>query len=165
MPRGRLVRPSRRAFFPAIIAVLAAWGLTETAAWPIKTALYPRVIGIPLLVLAVAETVLSLRGKEAAGGGEAMDVSFSDEVPAGVARRRTVSIVAWMVGFYLAISLIGFPRAIPLFICAYLRGQAKEAWSISLLLPAVAWLGFYLLFVRLLHLPFGEGLLWQFLIR
>jgi hypothetical protein len=68
-------------------------------------------------------------------------------------------MIAWMGGFYLAVILIGFSLAIPLFVFAYLRGQAKEAWTISLLLPAVAWLGFYLLFVRLLHLPFVDGLL------
>lgn len=159
------MRFSGRVLFSGAVALLAAWAVAQTVGWPIKTSLYPRVVGIPLLILAAIETVLSLRGKEEAGAGEAMDVALSEEVPPDVAVRRTVAILIWTGGFYLVIILIGFPVAIPLFVLAYLRGQAKEAWIISLLLPALAWLGFYLLFVRLLHTPFADGLLWQALSR
>ena len=161
----RSVRRSGRVFFSGAVALLAAWALAETVGWPIKTALYPRAIGIPLLVLATVETLLSLRRNGEADAGAAMDFALSEEVPPDVAARRTAAIVAWMGGFFLAVILIGFPRAIPLFVFAYLKGQAKEAWIISILLPTLAWLGFDLLFVRLLHVPFAEGLLWQFFFR
>ncbi len=155
------VRLSGRVLFSGAVALLAAWALAETVGWPIKTALYPRAIGIPLLVLAGAETLLSLRRDDQAHAGGAMDFALSEEVAPGLAARRTIGMIAWIGGFYLAVILIGFPRAIPLFVFAYLKGQGKEAWIISILLPALAWLGFDLLFVRLLHIPFAGGLLWQ----
>jgi hypothetical protein len=159
------MRPDGRVLFAGAIALLAAWALLQTVGWPIKTALYARAVGIPLLILAIAETLLCLRGEEETEAREAIDVALSASVPPDVAARRTTVIVAWMVGFYVAVILIGFPRAVPLFVLAYLRGQAKESWILSLLLPALAWLGFYLLFVRLLHLPFADGLLWEVLFR
>jgi hypothetical protein len=147
---------------PAVVALLAAWALVQTIGWPIKTSLYPRAVGIPLLVLAVAETLLCLRHREDTDDGDALDVALSDEVAPDVAARRTAVVVAWIGGFYLAVILIGFPRAIPLFMFGYLKGQGKESWALSILLAALAWLGFDLLFVRLLHTPFADGILWRF---
>jgi hypothetical protein len=144
------------------VALAAAWALVQTIGWPIKTSLYPRAVGIPLLLFAVAETLLSLRRGEETDGGDALDVALSDEVPPDVAARRTADVIAWIGGFYLAVILIGFPRAIPLFMFGYLKGQGKESWALSILLAALAWLGFDLLFVRLLHTPFADGILWRF---
>ena len=159
------MRFSGRVLFSGAVALLAAWAVAQTVGWPIKTALYPRAVGIPLLILAAVETLLCLREKEETGAGGAMDVALSEDVPSDVAKRRTVAVIAWMGGFYLAVILLGFPLAIPLFVFAYLRGQAKEVWFLSALLSGLAWLGFYLLFVRLLHTPFADGLLWQFFLR
>jgi hypothetical protein len=152
-------RRSSRILFSGALALAAAWALVETLSWPIMTALYPRAIGIPLLVLAIAETVLNVTRRDDADGAGATDIAFSSDVPPDVAVRRTVAVVAWMVGFYVAIILIGFPRAVPLFVLAYLRVQGRERWIIALSLAAVAWLAFYLVFVRVLHLPFDDGLL------
>lgn len=155
------MRLSGRVLFAGAVTLAAVWAVVETAGWPLKTSLYPRVVGLPLLILAVVETVLSLREREEPGSAEAMDIGLSADVPPDVAMRRTLTIVGWMGGLYLAIILVGFPWAIPLFVLAYLRGQSKEGWSNSLLLSALAWGSFYMLFIRLLHIPFADGLLWR----
>ncbi len=160
MSRSRL---GGRVLFSGALALAAAWALVETLSWPITAALYPRAIAIPLLLLATAETVLNLTRSDEAEIAEATDVTFSSDVPPDVALQRSAVIAAWMVGFYLAIILIGFPRAVPLFVLAYLRVQGRERWAISLPLAAAAWLGFYLVFIRLLHLPFDGGLLGRLL--
>jgi hypothetical protein len=77
--------------------------------------------------------------------------------------RRTVGIFAWILGFFAAIVVLGFEVAIPLFIAAYLRVEAKAAWWLTAILVALAWVIFDGLFVRLLHLPFPKGLLLRFL--
>lgn len=161
--------------FSLALALGATWALWETWGWPIKTALYPRAVGIPLLLLAAAESFLSLRHEEDAAAPaslsaaktskEIMEVVFAAEVPEPEARRRTALTVIWLVGFLLAVFLVGFPRAIPLFVFAYLKGAGREGWVPSLLLTIVAWAIFQVLFVRLLHLPFADGLLWGMLSR
>jgi hypothetical protein len=45
----------------------------------------------------------------------------------------------------------------------YLKIQSKESWQISITLTAIAWLFFHFLFVRLLTLPFPEGLIFTWL--
>jgi hypothetical protein len=48
---------------------------------------------------------------------------------------------------------------VPLVVFLYLKVQSKERWPLSIALSAGAWLFFYGLFDRLLHLPFPDGVL------
>lgn len=144
--------------FNGLILLAALWALYATRDWSIKTALYPRVVGVPLVALAAAEFVLSLRGEEPEGSGRAMDVQISVSASPALALRRTLATAGWLGGFFLGIILLGFPVAVPVFVFAYLKSHG-ESWGVSILLAAAAWLGFYALFIRLLHLPFGNGLL------
>jgi hypothetical protein len=155
------MQPRLAALFSLFVILFAAWGLLSTLGWPLKTAFYPRAIGLPLLALAAAEFILTMRGAPESTSSGAMDIEFSSGVSAPVALRRTLGIFAWIGGFLAAIVLLGFPIAVPLFVFAYLRAQAREGWLTTLILVAIAWFGFTAVFVRLLHLPFLEGLLFR----
>ena len=79
--------------------------------------------------------------------------SDKKSAPAG---QRTLSMTAWIFGFFAAIWLLGFSVAVPLTILLYLKG-AHERWPISIALACLGWLAFYGLFDHLLHVPFPEG--------
>ena len=64
---------------------------------------------------------------------------------------------AWILGFFAAIVLLGFPIAVPLFVLLYLKGQGREGWVLSIVMTVAVWGLFYGLFDRLLHLPFPAG--------
>lgn len=155
------MQPRLAGLFSLFVIVLAAWGVLSTLGWPLKTAFYPRTIGLPLLALAAAEFILIMRGAPESTSSGAMDIELSQGVAPAVALRRTLGIFAWIGGFLAAIVLLGFPIAVPLFVFAYLRGQAREGWFTTLILVAIAWFAFTAVFVRLLHLPFVEGLLFR----
>jgi hypothetical protein len=142
----------------AAIMVLSGFAVYAASAWPWKAALFPIAIGIPVFCLAAAEVVWALVGS--AGTERAMDFELSADVPAPIAARRTALTVAWMIGFFAAIALIGFPYAVPLFVLLYLRLQGREGWIFSLLFSAAVWGFFHMVFDRLLHLPFPAG--WLF---
>ena len=76
-----------------------------------------------------------------------------------VVRSRAVSIVAWILGFFLAIWLLGFVIAVPVASFLYFRFAGGEKWSISIPLSVAAGTIFYGLFDYFLHLPFPEGTL------
>jgi hypothetical protein len=125
--------------------------------WPYKAALFPRVIGRPLITLGVVEALLCLFGRERTGAGTAADFQMSKEFDAAVVRRRTASIFLWMVGFFALILFAGFPLAVPLFVFAYLRLAGKEGWVATILLTLFSWIFVEGLFSRLLHIPFQDG--------
>jgi hypothetical protein len=132
------------------VAIASAWD------WPAKAALFPLVIAIPLFFLAAAEVVWALLGSAARG---ASDFKLSDHLPQSVALRRTLIATGWILGFFLAIVLLGFPVAVSVFVFAYLRVQGKRGWLFSAIFTAVVWAVFYGLFDLLLHLPFAEGVI------
>ena len=88
-----------------------------------------------------------------------MDFQFTDTVEPALARKRTIAITMWTLGFLGLIVLVGFPLAVPIFIFAYLKIAGRESWTLTIALTAISWLSMEGLFTRLLHLPFPEGLL------
>jgi hypothetical protein len=137
------------------VMLLSAWAAFAALAWPWKAALFPLVISVPLFCLASAEVLWTLLRPEARV--EAKDFQLSDQVPAGVARRRTAAGFAWIVAFLALIVLAGFPVAVPVFLLLYLKLQGKESWTLSVAMTAAVAGVFYLLFDRMLHVPFPDG--------
>ena len=80
-----------------------------------------------------------------------------------VTRRRRYSIISWMVGFFFGIWFLGFSIASAVTTFLYLKVGVGEKWLISVILTVVAWVFFYGLFDRVLHLPFPEGELFYWL--
>jgi hypothetical protein len=153
------MRISASSLFSFFLAVVAAYAVVSAWAWPLKAALFPLVMGIPLLALALVQLVLDLRGNTEAVEGPVMDLALSAEVAPELARRRTRLIFAWMAAFVVLVFLVGFPLAVPLFVFSYLMLQSEAGWWRSLALTAAAWGFFYGLFERLLRFPFGTGLI------
>ena len=79
------------------------------------------------------------------------------------AQRRILVAVAWMVGFFAAVVLLGFPIAVPLFLFLYLKLQGGEGWPLSIGITLAVTALFYGLFDALLHLPFPAGWLFSWL--
>lgn len=129
--------------------------------WRLQARLYPWAIGIPMVVLAVIQVVLDLRGFKAKQSADAtpVDFQFTKEIDPAMAKKRAIVMFSWLLGFFGLIWLLGFPIGIPLMMFAYLKFQGGEPWVLSITLTVIAWLFFYGLFVKLLTLPFPEGLI------
>jgi hypothetical protein len=149
--------PRRASLILAIgVMLLAGYGIYAATAWPWKAALFPLAIGIPLFCLAAVEALWAYFGREGAETAAA-DLQIT---PPG---RSTWIALAWMLAFFAAIVLIGFPYAVPLFVLLYLRFQGGEPWLLSIIITAVVAAVFYGLFDAALHLPFPPGWLLEWL--
>jgi hypothetical protein len=137
------------------VMAVAGYGVIAAWFWPWKAALFPLVIGIPLFVLSAAEALWVLLGTTERG--EVQDFQISHELPEREVIRRSAGAAGWIMAFFAAIVLLGFPVAVPLFVFLYLKVQAKEGWIFSALFTAAAWVFFYGLFDQVLHLPFPQG--------
>ena len=137
------------------IMLVCGYGVITAWDWPSKAALFPLAIGIPLFVLAAAEASWLLLGPREAKT-QAMDFQLSANAKS---LPRTALAIAWMLGCFAAIVLLGFPIAVPLFVLLYLKLQGGEGWLLSIGMTLAVWGIFYGLFDLLLHLPFPAGLL------
>lgn len=138
------MRISGAAAFSAGLAVVAAYAVLTALRWPPKAALFPLVMGIPLLVLALVQMVLDWRA-----------VRPLEDAPQDT--RAALGVLAWMAGFIALVFLLGFPLAVPLFVFGYLTLAGREPWLLSGALALAAWGAFHLLFEKLLHFPFDSG--------
>jgi len=140
-------------------ACVAGYAFYASSGWPFRTALFPRLIALPILVLALIEMALSIWGSEREHEGHAVDFQFTDTVEPALAMKRTIAIMIWTLGFLALIVLVGFPLAVPIFVFAYLKIAGRESWMLTIVLTVTSWLFMEGLFNRFLHLPFPEGLI------
>jgi hypothetical protein len=154
------VRP--QAIFSFIFLIFFIVFVYQAKDWRPQARLYPLVIGIPMLILALIQVIFDLRGVERKPQDDAtpMDFQFSQAtVPPEVARKRAIVMFCWFFGFFAGIWLVGFSIAIALMVFGYLKIQSNEKWPISIILTTVAWVSFWGLFVKLLNLPFPDGMI------
>jgi len=148
----------RARFFLGLgVTIIGAYAFYDSWHWPYKAALFPRLISVPLFLFGLLETSLSLSKAEEKKEGAAVDFEFSTDVDPITARKRTLSLFLWVLGFFALIPLVGFLIAVPLFIFLSLKLEGKESWLVSIVLTACCWLFMEGLFNRLLHIPFAPG--------
>jgi hypothetical protein len=157
-PQRRAFRFNTKATFTLAVAILLLLALYQSRNFGFRAGLFPWVIGIPTLVLAVCQLGKDLLGHEKAKGAPAAWEVAAD-VPPEVAARRTTAIIMWTVGFFLAIWLLGFSYSIPVSMLLYLKFGGKEKWPMALVVTFFTWLFVYGLFERALSIPFPDGLL------
>jgi putative tricarboxylic transport membrane protein len=140
--------------FTLVIVVFFAWTLWEAREWWFRARLFPWAIGFTGLGLALIQlridTASLVRSRHAR-------IEKKTNGQSTLARQRTLGITAWILGFFAAIWLLGFPVAVPLTILLYLKAGARARWPISIALAFLGWLSFYGIFDYLLHVPFPEG--------
>jgi putative tricarboxylic transport membrane protein len=151
-------RFDRRVLFTLCVIVLLSLALWQSRNFGTRAGLFPWVIGTPTLLLALFQLAKDLRGHRKTSAplfeGEA---AVSPEL----ATRRTLVVIGWTVGFFIAIWLLGFSYAVPLTMVLYLKLAGREKWTTIAIMTFCTWLFFYLLFERMLNVPFPDGLIFS----
>ena len=126
-----------------------------------RAALFPWVIGLPCLLLAIyvfaKDSLQSTRRVKVEGAA----LWTEPEVDPIVERHRTLAIGCWIVGFFVAIWIFGFVPASALATFLYLKFGAGEKWPIALALTVACWLFFFVVFDYGLQLPFPAGSIFE----
>jgi len=130
----------------------------QAIGWRMQARLYPFVIGIPMIILALIQVILDLRGYEPKQAADAapVDIQRTLTVAPEVAFKRTINTFGWFLGFFAGIWLVGFSITIPVMVFSYMYFHGKEKLMLAAILTGVAFVFFWMLFVRLLNLPFPD---------
>lgn len=156
-PRGRTLDGATA--FSLLLVVVFACALWTSRDFGLRAGLFPWAVCGPGLVLALAQLARDLRGGRDAPAADDAEAS----VPASVVRRRTLEICLWIVGFWVAIWLLGFSLATLAMTFLYLRVSARERWWMCALLTVAAFAFVYGLFEKGLGVPFPTGQLFAWL--
>jgi putative tricarboxylic transport membrane protein len=153
--------------FSALLVITFAWALWGSRDFGVRAGLFPWAVCAPGLLLGLVQLARDLKGRREAPPGHDVGGEAGPEVPAEVARRRTIEICLWIAAFWLAIWLLGFSLATLVTTIAYLRISARERWTMCAILAASAFAFVYGLFEKGLGVPFPDGqlLVWLGLVR
>jgi heme/copper-type cytochrome/quinol oxidase subunit 2 len=143
--------------FTAVVILLLALALWQSRNFGIRAGLFPWVIGIPTLVLALCQVVKDMKYPKKSHDGAKGEAQLAPNI----VRQRTIAVIGWIVGCFLLIWLITFSWAVPLTILLYLKLAGRERWPLTLIITGCAWLFFYALFERTLNVPFPDGYLFE----
>jgi energy-converting hydrogenase Eha subunit A len=146
-----MVQLNARTVFSLLICLFAALMLFQTFDLRSDAALVPRVIGVPLLLLAGFQFLCDLfpalgtRFSFAGTDKGALDNSSHDE---GSGLKGNYLFVAWMVLFVLAIYFTGVIAGIVIAFFIYLKWLIRQSWMLSVLYTLIFALSVYLIFVQ-----------------
>jgi TctA family transporter len=129
-----------------------------------RSAFFPWAIGMPCLILAIyvfSKEVLT--PKKVIKTATAYAAPEEPEIEPIIERQRTFAIGCWIVGFFIAIFVLGFIPASAIATFLYLKFGAGERWPVTLAITVGCWLFFFALFDYALQMPFPQGALFEWL--
>lgn len=152
------MRDKGRIFMSLSAMVIAAWIVITALKWPLGTALFPVIIGIPVFLMAMGELLLTISEKKHITEKQSTEaLNVSKKMNKASSAPRTLLAFVMVGGLFLLILSLGFQIGVPLFVFLYLKIYGRERWGISMVLTASAWASIYIFFIRILNFPFQEG--------
>ena len=144
--------------FMILVFALALW---QSRKFDFRTGLFPWAIGIPVFCLTLVQLIMDLSGTGKKASSTPL-AEIGSDLPVEVVNRRTAGIFSWIVGYFVAIWLLGFSVGVPLCTFIHLKIFGREKWPITLVYTASAWAMIYGIFDLVLHVPFppGQLLVW-----
>ncbi len=150
------MRSTERVITDSVVLGLLVFFVALAVGYPPQAKLVPLVVGVPALILMIAEYSHQMRRRKPVAG-EAED---KDAEPR-VMLRTELGYVAWFGWLSLGSYLLGFRISIPLFMFPILRFRFKQSLRTSVLLTAAVWVVLYVGFERLLRVPLDCGVLFH----
>lgn len=142
-----------------VVFAVGVWQMQMfTPAYPLRAKLFPLLVAVPMLVIAVyqvATELIGARRKVAAPPREApIDESGEPAAPSSAQLRQGV---LWFVAFFIALWALGFLVAVPLFTFTYFVFAGGDRWYWGLLGGVVSLALLWGMFDQWLHIPLLHG--------
>jgi putative tricarboxylic transport membrane protein len=152
-------RLSYGALFSFGMIVVFAMALWTALSWPPRARIFPFAIFGPVLILAILNFVKDLRRQP---WTEALKQTIAEaNLDESSFTKRTRDILVWIVGFFLALWLLGFPLGIPLATFLYLKVASREGWLTSIVVTVGTWAFIVGVFGHFLDFVFPEPALFN----
>jgi TctA family transporter len=165
LPRGRFsVRPEDLLY--VFFLGVGGWMLVQAQGWEFGARVGPTAVGTALMIcggLSFFYVLFSGRGHMEAADvshrGIHMDLTADDGHGALKVMARGAVFFGWIIGFIISMALIGLIPTVPLVIIAFMRLEGRERWPLTLIYAAVMTVGVYVIFDRIIHVPWPNTVL------
>jgi TctA family transporter len=152
-----------RQVFPALLLGLFGVMMWQAQGWDWQAKIVPVIVCSAALIFGVLSLLADIFGAQptvASAGEVGGQGKMHMDVVADLAHVSTRAILAragmffgWMIGFLGSMALIGLIPTVPIFIIGYMRLEGREKWRIVLPMAIVMTALIYVVFDRLLSIP------------
>lgn len=152
------------AAFTALTLVAAVGAFVWALQWPFRSQFFVLVVSVPLAVLTACQLALAIRawGRTGAHAKRGMDLRLGGSLPPEVVARRGLAFTGWVVGFGVALWLLGFVAGGLLMVVLYMAIAMRE--RLGAIAGMVVSLGLVFFLMRtVLHIPLPRSALLQML--
>ena len=161
--------------FYLLIIGLIGYMLITAQAWDFRAKVAPTIVGTVALAFALlsfANQVLrrpgfgqaAAIGMTRADGSREMHMDLHTDMSHLTTRtviERAAAFFGWLLAFMGSMATIGLIPTIPVFVIAYMRLEGRERWTLVLPQAAVLTVLVYIVFHRLLTIPWPATLIGQ----
>jgi TctA family transporter len=169
LPRGSFsVQPADLAY--VFFLGIAAWMLVEAQGWFFNARIGPTFVAGTLLIAGTISLIWVLfSGRGSADpvaddtDGIHMDLAADDELAPRIVATRAAQFFGWYLFFLAGTALIGLIPTVPLMIAGYMRAEAREPWRLSLAIALGATLFIWIVFDRMVGVPWPHSYLGEWL--
>ena len=127
--------------------------------WNSMTSLFPRVVGIPMLVLMIIILAIDFKSGLGEDKSEAADKALKFKTR----HIRMIKYFAWLVGFVVLTWAIGIQYTIPIYIFSYMKVEGKYSWLKCGIYAVATTVFITILFVYIFRVAWPEGALFRIL--
>jgi len=155
-----------RIMLPAIwclAALLFATALATSTEWALPARLMPQTVSVVgLIVIAFSGVNVYLRRRRGETIVKPREIKEGDSLDLLSDRAfyaRMGVMLAWLLSIFAGTLLIGLLPTLLLFMIAYMHVEGKEPWIRTLVIALVIWAGMFILFDKLLVMPWPQSYL------
>ena len=170
---ARRLRFDPTVLFHAFMIGLIAVMVVEASGWSFSARIVPLIVGLPAILFILTAAIPQLwpaHHKPASRGDKADDrfghmdiVSETGHLDRATILLRAGLFFAWLVAFMLSMSAIGLIPTVFLFVLAYMRLEGRERWTLVLPQAIALTLFMYVVFDRLLAIPWPPTMLGEYI--
>lgn len=149
-----MVHGVEKIIFTSIIGLVIIAALYVAKDWPIRASIIIILLGSVGVILASIQFIFDLKDLRSENS-KVLRPTYEVQAIEHQGRWGSLEIWAWLWGLFLAIHLIGFPIALPLFVFSYVKLYGG-GWLTALLLTGLTWGFLYGLYDYLLSVPWPK---------
>jgi len=171
---------SGRMLFSALFVVVFAVLIVTATGYNPKARTFPLIVAVPVFLGALANLVVDFRivqrgEKPKKEKSETKSpITVAEATPAEPAkkkeklsgtakRRRELLGIAWLIGYVLAITFLGFPIATIGYMVVFIHFFNRESWKLTIIYTAIMWAFIWIAFVYFLKSNLYPGLIFEWL--
>ena len=150
-------------FFAVILFGLFSAAFIVASQWDFDARLIPHVVSIAAMIF-IGWLILSALFVAPGEKVETADVHFDisadyGDLSSGEVFKRAVRYFVWLLFFLAAASVVGLLPSMFLFMTGYMIFEGKESIKVTLIVASSIWVVLYLLFHKLLVIPWPQSVL------